>query len=259
MTRIATYLINLDGSDARLASATAAMTAQGLTWERVSAVDGRGRAPESFAEYDDAACLRYSGRRLRGPEIGCYLSHLEALRRFLAGDADLALILEDDIILRTGFAEALARIAALHAAGTLGRWGIMNLKNPAKRQLTPVADLVTPGATYRLCRAHYFPVATTAMLWTRAAAAEFLAFGPIIAPVDQRIRDWMTKTDLGLGFPDPTPAHATEAPSDIDVPGGSRKRREATLRQYVARQWRLGLNRMYAARHAKQARRHDGR
>lgn len=261
--RFAAWLINLDGSTARLSASAAALDGAGIAWERVPAVDGRGRAADSFPDYDAARCLRSYGSPLQGAEVACYLSHLEALRRFLASDNDLALIFEDDMQFRPGLADLVAGIGQLHATGQLGQWGVLNLKNPAKRSWTRVADLTAGGATHVLCRAHYFPVTTTAMMWTRDAARDFLALGPVIAPVDQRIRDWMTEADLGLAFLAPAPVSGSDAPSDIDalgpgdVPARRVRRHDGSLRQFLIRQWRLARNRRIAARH--QARwRHAG-
>ena len=47
--KIATYLINLDGSDARLATATAQLQQHGSAFERIAAVDGRKFAVDELA------------------------------------------------------------------------------------------------------------------------------------------------------------------------------------------------------------------
>lgn len=73
--KVVTYLINLDGSDQRLASATAQLNQAGWDFSRFSAYDGRGKALSEFENYDDLAAQKILGRSLMNSELGCYLSH----------------------------------------------------------------------------------------------------------------------------------------------------------------------------------------
>ncbi len=82
-----TFLTNLDGSDDRLNSARAQLDQQGIAFTRVSAFDGRGLNLTEVRDYDEAHAVRYMGRKLKGGELGCYYSHLDCARRFLASDA----------------------------------------------------------------------------------------------------------------------------------------------------------------------------
>ena len=52
--KIVTYLINLDGSDQRLASARAQLQQQNWEFSRFPAYDGRGKELSTFKNYDDA-------------------------------------------------------------------------------------------------------------------------------------------------------------------------------------------------------------
>ena len=51
--KIETYLINLDGSTARLASAKEQLDAAGWAFKRYAAYDGRGKNIRDFTNYDD--------------------------------------------------------------------------------------------------------------------------------------------------------------------------------------------------------------
>ena len=64
-------------------------------------------------ELDEAAFLRHHGKRPMGGEIGCYMSHLDALRQFVESDAGYAAIFEDDAQLPTELSSAIAEIAAV--------------------------------------------------------------------------------------------------------------------------------------------------
>ena len=92
-----TFLINLDGSDDRLNSARMQLEQQGIAFTRVSAFDGRNLNLAEVSDYDEAHAISYMGRKLKGGELGCYYSHLDCARRFLASDAAHAMVLEDDM------------------------------------------------------------------------------------------------------------------------------------------------------------------
>ena len=98
-TRI--YVINLDRSPERLTRISGQLKKARLGFERVPAVDGRdldlGESDVSMAQLVDVDHWRkYHHRTLLPAEVGCYLSHLNALDMFLASGRESALILEDD-------------------------------------------------------------------------------------------------------------------------------------------------------------------
>ena len=91
-------VINLDRSVDRLTRIDGALGALGLPFSRVPAVDGRQLSEaERSQAIDEAAYRRRHGMSSLPGEIGCYLSHVKAIRQFLQGDARAALILEDDV------------------------------------------------------------------------------------------------------------------------------------------------------------------
>ena len=57
--KIETYLINLDGSTARLASAKEQLDAAGWAFKRYAAYDGRGKNIRDFTNYDDRQAKKY--------------------------------------------------------------------------------------------------------------------------------------------------------------------------------------------------------
>ena len=105
--KVVTYLINLDGSDQRLASATAQLNQAGWDFSRFSAYDGRGKALSEFENYDDLAAQKILGRSLINSELGCYLSHYGCAEKFLETDADYLVVLEDDIEVLPNFKQNL--------------------------------------------------------------------------------------------------------------------------------------------------------
>ncbi len=91
------YVINLKGSDDRLARASEQLANQALTFERIDAVNGRELCvPQKHAVVDLHANRKKFYRPLSDGEIGCYLSHRKCWQRLLDSQHDYALVLEDD-------------------------------------------------------------------------------------------------------------------------------------------------------------------
>ncbi|EHH04368.1 glycosyltransferase 25 family member 1, partial [Agrobacterium tumefaciens CCNWGS0286] len=95
--KLAVFLINMDSATKRLADMNARLDAMGLKAERVPGVNGR-ELNYPIPEFSEISYMLMHGRRTSPPEIGCYLSHVACAQKFMAGDADIALILEDDVV-----------------------------------------------------------------------------------------------------------------------------------------------------------------
>lgn len=214
---IETYLINLDGADVRLASAQSQLEAINWPFKRFPAVNGRNLTAQQQALYSEKHAFRAYGRSLSPGEIGCFLSHYEILQKFLSGSADYCLALEDDLRIEADFPELLqALLSYLQTSGSQG-WYVVNLGNNPKKCHTELTRLSTSRAEHMLVAAHHFPVLTTGLLWSREGAEAFIkSCVPIVAPVDQYLKDWCTRDGKGRGlaFLDP-PVKTTEAESQI--------------------------------------------
>ena len=97
MNGLQTWVINLDRAPDRLASISTQLSRLGLPFTRLPAVDARQLTPEQRACLDEAGFRRQHGMPPLMGELGCYLSHVEVMRAFLASDASFALVLEDDV------------------------------------------------------------------------------------------------------------------------------------------------------------------
>ena len=248
------WLINLDGSDQRLARSAASLAAAGLPFARLPAFDGRKLTKAEFPLYDARATLARFGRDLTGGEIGCFLSHLDAARRFLDNGDTFGLVVEDDLSVPHDAAAVMAGLVqALHGGAARTPWHVANLGNPGRRMFNILGE-VHPG--YRLVRAHYFPVTTTAILWNREGAAAFVAAATRIdMPVDHWLRDWATKMDSGLALDRPLfPSVDLESEIDIAAP---RKAFRVGLRFFWSKQKRLFMNKWRARSHEARFQRAD--
>ena len=245
--RVETFLINLEGSHERLARSTAQLTAAGLEFQRLAAFDGRLLRPEDLPMYDVTRAQRVFGRRLTGGEVGCFLSHLVAARRFLASGAPYGLVLEDDVTVPADAALTLQDLLRVLEARPQPPWSVVNLGEPARRMFTALEPVATG---HMLVRAHYFPVTTTALLWNRQGAEAFERDATsIVMPVDHWLRRWATARDAGLAL-NPALFPAAEGQSEIDA-AGPRKKAHLSPRYFIAKQSRHLNNSLLAWWHCR--------
>ena len=106
------YVINLDRSTARMAHMTRQLDALGIAFQRLSAIDGRGIDPDATPLFSRPHYERRHGKVPTPCEIGCFLSHIAAMRRFLESDAAFCLVLEDDAELNGELVEVLQGLQA---------------------------------------------------------------------------------------------------------------------------------------------------
>lgn len=109
------WIISLDPSSPLPTALTSELSAQGVAFSFVPAVDGRQGTPPLVGRevLDTRKALIRHGRVLRNAEIGCYLSHYRALQRAWDEGLERVCLLEDDVGLEAGFAQVLAGIATL--------------------------------------------------------------------------------------------------------------------------------------------------
>ncbi len=177
----ACYLINLDRSPDRLATMSEQLSAAGIAFERVAATDGTMLRDETFAEHTRANNYY---KPLRRGEVGCYLSHLETLQRFIDSGRPYALILEDDVVLSDGLSGLVTAAIQLRERTHDARlaWDVLKLANGRTRHI----DLAPLDAQHRLVEyGPSVPVSTTAAVWTRDGATRWLQqFRGVFRPID---------------------------------------------------------------------------
>lgn len=208
-----TYLVNLDGSEARLASATRQLNQINWPFERVAACDGRGKNLSDFTDYDDKQTRRNLGRSLLSSEIGCYLSHYKCAEQFLQTDADFLIVLEDDMTLSTNFKKVVSEaIDFLYAHPTLD-WYLINLAAKKKKLARDIASFDKNTLWY----AYYFPIRGLGLIWSRKGAEAFIRHAkPITMPVDIFFQQWLSQNGKGLSV---WPAVVSPMGLDSDILG----------------------------------------
>lgn len=194
--KVITYLINLDGSDQRLANATAQLQREGWPFTRFAAYDGRGKALSEFTNYDDAKAQKILGRSLINSELGCYLSHYGCAEKFLETDADYLVVLEDDIQVLPNFKQNLDSLLNYLDLHKELDWYLVNMAAKKKKLAKDIIQI----DQYQLWHAYYFPIRGVGLLWSRKGAEEFVKLGKQIhVPVDIFFQGWLSKNGKGLG------------------------------------------------------------
>lgn len=250
MKNVQTFLINLPDSTDRRASATAQLDREGVPVTVIAAVDGRGKTPDQVGPYDAARCRRLMGRDMSGGEAGCFMSHRHAAQAFLEGDAQFGMVLEDDMSIPAGFADACGQLLD-QMAPLAAHWDVINIGANKIKLCRPCGTVTAGDMITTIYHAHYFPMTTTGLIWTRDGASAFLeACDQMWAPVDNALREWQTRAGRGLAVYPPL-ASVTGIESDIDAGPIKRRKQDRSPWYGVIKQRRLWANKLIAWRHSR--------
>ena len=194
---LATFVINLDRSPERLVAMGERLQALGLPWRRVRAVDGAALPAWPAGSVDEAGYARWHGKPVAAGEVGCHLSHLQALQAFVDCGASHLLLLEDDALPGP---DCLAVVQALLRQAS--RWDVVKLSGFHRGSPATVAQLL-PG--YRLAVPFSRQGNTAALMFNRAAAQAALpALAPMRLPYDHALeRPWSYGQRLRIVTPSP--------------------------------------------------------
>lgn len=245
--KVVTYLINLDGSHERLKCATQQLESVNWSFERFSAVDGRGKALTEFVNYDDQGAQQILGRSLMNSELGCYLSHYTCAEKFLNTEADYLVVLEDDMQIDPDFKAKLGDLLEYLDHHKELDWYLINIaakKKKLSKDITQIEDM-------SLWHAFYFPIRGLGLIWSRRGAEAFIEAGRTMTmPVDIFFQTWLSKNGKGLGV---WPALVRPAGLDSDILGTvasqgiSRKEKENRSLSYgLKKQKRMWRDKIFA-------------
>lgn len=224
MPGLKVVLINLPRSVARREQMERRLADLGLDYELLAGVDGLAQWERLLPSVDLRAFERHVGRDVLPGEIGCYHSHLQAWQCLLASDAQVLLVLEDDMVFHHDFIDALR--TALRGRA---HWDILKLAKIRAKQ--PVCQgMLGP---YRLNA--YLGAATGfgAYLVQRETAQRLLpALLPISAPVDRELEQ-VHRHDIRHFGLEPFPSH----PQDEGQSTITGERFNAVQRYALSRRW----------------------
>ena len=236
MNQLMTFVINLDRAPDRLQRISQQLQRVGLPFVRLPAVDAQALTAEQQAALDVPAYRRKHGMEPLAGELGCYLSHVEAMRQMLASDAAYALVLEDDVLISDRLPAALAGLMAQPK-----RWDMVKLS--AVHSGTPMPVLqVAPGQQLAVMLSRC--TGSSAYVMNRRAAEVYLrGLLPMSLPYDH-VFDQGWRFGLKVRLLTPTPCeHDDQTASTIGAPSGpSRKfhwtRRLGAFAYRIGNEWR---------------------
>jgi len=220
MTVLQTWVINLDRAPERLARISAQLQRLQLPYTRLAAVDARALTPAQQAELDAPAFHRKHGMTPVAGELGCYLSHVDVMRSFLASDAEFALVLEDDVLLQDSLPAVLQGLMKHRT-----RWDVAKLSAVHRGTPQPYLE-VAPGHQLAVMLSRC--TGSSAYLMNRQAAQAYLrepgGLLPMQLPYDH-VFDQGWRFGIKFRLVTPTPCgHDETIVSTITAPaGGSRK------------------------------------
>ena len=106
--RIRAFIINLDKATERMKHMHSEIKPTRISYSRIEAVYGPA-LPQPIKEFNNKRFKILTGKVQNLREVGCYLSHMRALKTFLKSDAEYGLIMEDDVKLPSNLAQLLDR------------------------------------------------------------------------------------------------------------------------------------------------------
>jgi glycosyl transferase, family 25 len=180
---IRAYVINLESATKRWSHIQSVFPKLDISFFRVPAIEGKTLRLEP-SDYSESWYRCLHGRETNPPEVGCYLSHLKALRGFLETGAELALICEDDIMPGTDLTTVLSRALACRRF-----WNVLRLSGLSEGWPLKVTRLC---GDYWLCINVARIKGSGAYVVDRKAARVFTTrLLPMMLPYDHAIdREW---------------------------------------------------------------------
>jgi len=192
------FVINMAANTTRMERAASELKHLGIPFTRFEAVDGRALSDDELTQsYDPDANLRRARHPLVGPEIGCYLSHVQLWNQIAAGDEPGGIILEDDFAAADDFAKVLSAVA-----NDAGDWELAKLFSARVDQ--KVLDLRPLVAGRKIGVPYKVPNTTLGYAIRRDTAARLAACAlPISRPIDEDHKHFW---ELGLRVAVVTPS-----------------------------------------------------
>ncbi len=164
--KIQTYVINLDRSADRWQRIHHNLSDLGVAHQRVDAIDAQAHSLDDSG-YNATRNMAEYFLPLKNAEVACYMSHLKALKQFLADPSvEYGLVLEDDVeLLETSEGmEAIANWLGCNNAGVV--------KLYSKRRV--FGSQVGHLSNATILKPWRIPLGFQAQLWNRLAAQEFV-------------------------------------------------------------------------------------
>ena len=132
---IQAFIINLDKATERMKHMRSEIEPTAIPYTRIEAVYGPALA-EPIKGFNEKRFNILTGKVQNLREVGCYLSHMRALKAFLESDADYGLILEDDVKLPSNLPQLLNK-----SIDHCQHWNLLRLSSSRKGEFLKITQL----------------------------------------------------------------------------------------------------------------------
>jgi len=174
------WIISLNPNKPEAVKLAEVLAANGLEAKIIPAVDGRNAMPTLCADeqLDQRQALRNRRAPLTSSEVGCYLSHLRAIRKAYEMQLRHIAIFEDDVVAEDHLADLFKAIESLDNNAHLVR--LMSLKRRKRKVTSQLTD------HYQLIRPIRGALGTQGYVLNREGMRRILEFGYTISmPIDK--------------------------------------------------------------------------
>ncbi len=107
------YIISIARAHARLEKMMDSASGLELDLRPIEGIDGKAVPPAQWTDFHKRRFELRNGRHAPPGEYGCYASHIKALEIFLATDAPVAVIVEDDVAFTPEFSDRVKAMMAI--------------------------------------------------------------------------------------------------------------------------------------------------
>ncbi len=225
------FIINLDAAADRWQAIAERFEKTRISVVRVPAVNGNALQLPT-PEFHEKRFQLWHGRAINPREIGCYLSHVAAMRAFLETDDEHGLICEDDIVPGPDFQTAIES-ALEHAR----HWNVLRVSGLGTGTPLTVRSL---GSTFRLCVSLGRVKGAGAYVVDRAAGRALVnGLLPMWLPFDHAIdREW--RFGLKAAYVLPFPCSQTDAGFRSSIQTGNTGKEKSKTRWMTTYPYQAG-------------------
>ena len=187
------WIITLNPDKPAVQQLLAALTAQGISAQTISGVDGRAGMP-ALQPGERLSPWKTRWRHLcelNSSEVGCYLAHLRALRRAYESGLQRICLLEDDVEIEPDFASMLIELEQQPDDVEMIR--LMGLKIRKRKIISTLSDGV-----HHLVRPERGCLGTQGYLINRSGMQKVLSHGSTVYEPIDKLYDHFWEYDLHL-------------------------------------------------------------
>ena len=193
------YVINLAANHERMNNSDYQFATARIAYDRIEAVNGWGLTDEEIARvYDHEANRRWAKYPLVSPEIGLYLSHINAWKRIASGSADGGFIFEDDFAADSTLSDVLEMLST-----DSSDWDMVKLYS--RKHVSHAISRRPLGAKHEILVPYRVPNCNVAYGLTKDAAERLVARAiPFFRPCDESHKFfWEQALSVSLVSPPP--------------------------------------------------------